>query len=93
MIVKEKDNNIMLATLNVLPILVNGKVVVINDNKTYTTYKVAQYTTIKDNFNPWEYCISPYYCNTIISAKYCDIKKGEELIINRYLNNKKRESV
>jgi hypothetical protein len=53
------EGNISLATLNVLPILVNGKVVVINDNKTYTTYKVAQYTTIKDNFNPWEYCISP----------------------------------
>jgi hypothetical protein len=93
MIVKEKDNNIMLSTLNVLPILVNGKVVVINNNNSYTTYKVAQYTTIKDNFNPWEYCISPYYHNTIISAKYGDIKKGEELIINRYLNNKKRETI
>jgi hypothetical protein len=93
MIVKEKDNNIMLATLNVLPILVNGKVVVINDNNSYTTYKVASCVSIKDNFNPWEYCISPYYHNTIISAKYGDIKKGEELIINRYLNNKKGESI
>lgn len=93
MIVKEKDNNILLATLNVLPIIVNGKVVVINDNNSYTTYKLAQYTTIKDNFNPWHYCISPYYNNTIISATNCDIKKGEQVIINRYLNNKKRESI
>lgn len=87
------DDNILLATLNVLPILVNGKVVVINDNKSYTTYKVAKNTEIKDNFNPFLYVISPYYNNNIINANKHDIKRGECVIINRYLNNKKRETI
>jgi hypothetical protein len=87
------EGNISLATLNVLPILVNGKVVVINDNNSYTTYKVASCVSIKDNFNPFLYCISPYYNNNVITASKHDIKMGEQFVINKYLNNKKRESV
>ena len=88
------DDNILLATLNVLPILVNGKVVVINDNNSYTTYKVASCVSIKDNFNPFLYVISPYYNNNIINANKHDIKRGEHVLINRYLlNNKKRETI
>jgi len=87
------EGNISLATLNVLPILVNGKVVVINDNNSYTTYKVASCVSIKDNFNPFLYCISPYYNNNVINANKHDIKMGEQFVINKYLNNKKRESV
>jgi len=87
------DDNILLATLNVLPILVNGKVVVINDNNSYTTYKIAKNTEIKDNFNPFLYVISPYYNNNIINANKHDIKRGECVIINRYLLNKKRETI
>lgn len=87
------DDNILLATLNVLPILVNGKVVVINDNNSYTTYKVAKNTEIKDNFNPFLYVISPYYNDNIINANKHDIKRGECIVINRYLNNKKRETI
>jgi hypothetical protein len=85
--------NISLATLNVLPIIVNGKVVVINDNNSYTTYKVASCVSIKDNFNPFLYCISPYYNNNVITSNKHDIKMGEQFVINKYLNNKKRESV
>jgi hypothetical protein len=88
------DDNILLATLNVLPILINNKVVVINDNNTYSLYKIANNTEIKDNFNPFLYVISPYYNNNIINANKHDVKRGEYILINRYLlNNKKRESV
>jgi len=87
------EGNISLATLKVLPILVNGKVVVINDNNSYTTYKVASCVSIKDNFNPFLYCISPYYNNNGITASKHDIKMGEQFVINKYLNNKKRESI
>lgn len=91
MIVENK--NISLATLNVLPILVNGKVVVINDNNSYTTYKIAQYVTIKDNFNPFMYVISPHYNNNIINANKNDIKDGEQFVINKYLQQKRRETI
>ena len=66
----------LLAALNCLPKLVNGKVVIINDDNTYSTYKPSQYCTIADDYDPTKYCLlktSRYEC--IVHADSKDIEK------------------
>ena len=55
--------NILLASLKTLPKLVNGKVIVLNNDNTYTAYNPARGVTIEDDFDPTQYSI-------LISKKY-----------------------
>lgn len=52
-----------LSELNVLPTLVDGKVVVINDDNTYTMYKPFSAGDIADGFDPTDYdlCQADFY--------------------------------
>lgn len=52
-----------LSELHVLPTLVDGKVVVMNSDKTYTLYKPFTTGEIRDGFNPIEYdlCQADFY--------------------------------
>ena len=54
---------INLSELHVLPTLIDGKVVVINNDKTYTMYKPFNPSDIKDGFDPTDYdlCRADFY--------------------------------
>lgn len=65
--------NRILASLTVLPKLVNGKVCVINPNGSYSLYNPSRYTTITDHFNPMDYSVlvqEPYAQCIVYSKSY-----------------------
>ena len=76
--------NILLASLKCLPLLVNGKVAVINEDNTYTLYNPGRYTTISDNYNPVDYSIliSEKWSKCIIHS---NIKEKERWLVNSQL--------
>ncbi len=55
--------NINLSIVKCLPLLVNGKVAVVNQDNSISFYRPSKYTTIADNYNPMDYAI-------LISAKW-----------------------
>jgi hypothetical protein len=56
-------SRVNLSELHVLPTLVNGKVVVINNDKSYTMYKLFDDCIINDGFDPTDYdlCRADFY--------------------------------
>lgn len=67
-------NNILLASVNTLPKLINGKVCVLNENGSFSLYKPSKYTTISDHFDPMKYSIlvSPKWSKCIIDSCIAD---------------------
>jgi hypothetical protein len=52
--------------LIVLPNLIEGKVCLYNERThDYTLYAMTKYTSIKDDFNPDDYCVLHNYFSTI----------------------------
>lgn len=48
----------LLALKHCLPLLINGKIAIINDSKnTYTLYRIAKWIKIEDNYNPLDYSL------------------------------------
>lgn len=81
--------NILLASVNFLPKLVNGKVAVINNDGTYTLYNPSKGTIIKDDFDPMCYSIlvHPKYCKCIVSS--C-MKDKEHYWVNKQIKELKQ---
>ena len=75
----------ILAKLNCLPKLVEGKVIIINDDNTYSAYKPSQYCTIADDFDPINYCLlktSRYEC-----IVHSDAKDKERYLVNKQIRD------
>ena len=83
--------NILLASVNALPKLINGKVAVINEDNTYTLYNPSRYTTISDDYNPMRYSIlvHPKYCKCIVQSI---IKDQEHYLVNKQVKEIKQKS-
>lgn len=82
----------LLAKLNCLPRLVGGKVIIINDDNTYSAYTPSKYCTIEDNFNPVNYCLlktDKYVCvihsNNEEIETYLVHQQLRELSMRKYL--------
>ena len=70
-----------LSDLNVLPTLVDGKVVVINDDNTYTMYKPFRHGDITDGFDPIEYdlCQADFYTYEHTFGLEWDVYQGKHI--------------
>lgn len=70
-----------LSELHVLPTLVDGKVVVINNDKTYTMYKPFSPGDIQDGFDPIEYdlCQADFYTTHHIYELRWDRSAGKHV--------------
>lgn len=87
--------NILLASLTVLPKLVNGKVCVLNNDGTYRLYNPSRNTTITDHFNPMDYSILIHemYCKCIV---YSTSRERNNYLVNaqlRAMSSPNRSSV
>jgi len=75
--------NIILSELCTLPLLVNGKVAIIEEGG-YELLNPARYTNIEDNFNPLDYSILIHdvYARCIV---YSTSKEKEQYLVNKQL--------
>jgi hypothetical protein len=67
-------SNILLASVDTLPKLINGKVCVLESDGSFSLYNPSKYTTISDNFDPMKYSILIHlkYSKCIVQATIND---------------------
>jgi hypothetical protein len=85
-------NLTILADLNCLNKLVNGKIVVIDlKSNTYTSYNKGTYTSdIPETFNPEDYALlETNYCPVVVDAPRW---LKEEHLVNKYWNEQQSNS-
>lgn len=91
-ITTKQTMNILLASVKSLPLLVEGKVAVINADGSYSLYNPSRYTEIRDNYDPMKYSILVHekynkcivYSNSQERRDYL-VKKQLDILNSKYM--------
>jgi hypothetical protein len=83
-------NNILLASVNTLPKLINGKVCVLESDGSFSLYRPSQFTAISDHFDPMKYSIliHPKYSKCIVKAT---INDQEAYLVHKQIEEMKAQ--
>jgi hypothetical protein len=88
--VKSQSKQTNLANYNVATQLVDGKIIIVNDNGTHHSVKPFDGVTIKDDFDPADYslCWAEYEEREYsYGLKWCNYYKKAHATVNQYSSN------